>query len=674
MALPTYVTVSTGATDATGAWTCTGSATVAGRVIILQVLQDGTGTSPAFTSATNIEDLAGTDNAWTYIGEFPVGAGGAETGSQHLWIGRALGTSAPTFTGANAGGDDLYFRMYQFSGVKSGTTFAAIAENTTAGATVTSQGTSATMSDAAVVTTAANRLALNFCAVTDDNPQALFTGMTGGTWDEVAEYADAGGTDGSIGMQWASMAAAGTIDGGTASITDSDGWGVVGFALIGDPPTSTSVADVGLATYTPATQTNHSILVRARVTSGAGTATLRAALYEGTTNRSGDLETAALTASLANYELAIPDASAANITDYSNLSIRFWGYDSGGAALTFEVDYLALEVPEADTGVEVTAGIATATGAANRPSAHVKPNAGSAAATGLARTPAQGRTAAVATATGAASQPSAHVKPSPAAAAATGAANRPSAGVKPSPAAATATGAANTPAQGRTAAVATATGAANRPAPNVKPTAGAASATGQAYDATASTATPATAGIATATGTANRPAAHVKPTPGAASATGQAYDATAAVGSVLTVNAGIASATGAANAVSAGVKPRPAVATATGAALTPSTARTAPTASAIAAAWGVTAKISVNASAATATGAANDATATDSGTPPPVVPPAGGRRRLQPQTRLEVHAGHATAHASAYGAGAWTDDSDTLLLTLLGITDFGVPL
>jgi len=113
------------------------------------------------------------------------------------------------------------------------------------------------------------------------------------------------------------------------------------------PPTSTSVAEVGLdnGTGTPATQTSHSIKVRARTTSGAGT--LKAALYEGTTNRSGDLESSALTTSLADYTLAISDANAANITDYTNLSIRLWGYAAGGGSIAFEVDQVWLEAPAA---------------------------------------------------------------------------------------------------------------------------------------------------------------------------------------------------------------------------------------------------------------------------------------------------------------------------------------
>lgn len=110
-------------------------------------------------------------------------------------------------------------------------------------------------------------------------------------------------------------------------------------------PTSTSVARISLASYNPGAQTNHSILVRARTTSGS-TGTIRAALYEGSTNRSGDLESSPLTNTLADYVLPIGDTEAGNITSYSDLEIRLWGYDSAGGALVFEVAELALEVPE----------------------------------------------------------------------------------------------------------------------------------------------------------------------------------------------------------------------------------------------------------------------------------------------------------------------------------------
>lgn len=196
---------STGSTDATGAWSHTSAApTAAGNVYIVQALQDGTAADIAIDSVTNAENLAGTDNVLTKIGEFDVGS--AVAASQHLWIGRALNTSAMVITGSNAGGDDVYVRVYEFNNVFTGTTLATVLENVTAGATVNSAGTSATASDASVTTLGPDRLALNFEAVNDDNALSAFTGETGGDWGfAVSPYADSGGTDGAIGLQISPM-------------------------------------------------------------------------------------------------------------------------------------------------------------------------------------------------------------------------------------------------------------------------------------------------------------------------------------------------------------------------------------------------------------------------------------------------------------------------------------
>lgn len=159
------------------------------------------------------------------------------------------------------------------------------------------------------------------------------------------------------------------------------------------PPTQTAVAEVSLASAsTPDTRTSHSIKVRARTTAGAGT--LRAALYEGATNRSGDLESSALTTSLADYTLAIPDAAAANITDYSNLGIRFWGYAASGGAIVFEVDQLWLEVPAGATAytLDCQPGSFGVTGAATLAAGRsFNASAGSHVVTGVAATTVVGR-------------------------------------------------------------------------------------------------------------------------------------------------------------------------------------------------------------------------------------------------------------------------------------------
>lgn len=235
---PVYRDVQTGATDAGGAWSYTCQTGAAGDVFIVQILQDGA-TTGALTSVvgSNIENLAGTDNVWTIVPEpgpsndWIIGA--SNEARCRIYIGRATGTSAPTISGANSTSEDLYIRSYRFQNVSTGTTLADVIENATAGVAARSTGTSNTASDAGVTTLGPDRLALNFVAVNDDNAIALFTGMSGGTWVEVAEYAESSGTDGAIQMQYALIDSAATINGATASITDIDAWIAIGFALIG---------------------------------------------------------------------------------------------------------------------------------------------------------------------------------------------------------------------------------------------------------------------------------------------------------------------------------------------------------------------------------------------------------------------------------------------------------
>ena len=118
------------------------------------------------------------------------------------------------------------------------------------------------------------------------------------------------------------------------------------------PIKQTAVGEISLASHAvPALRINHKIKIRARTTSGS-TGVIKAALYEGGINRSGDLTTSPLTNSLAEYTLAIPEAAAATITDYSNLSIRFWGYDSAGNPLTFVIANIYLELPVQTGGIQ----------------------------------------------------------------------------------------------------------------------------------------------------------------------------------------------------------------------------------------------------------------------------------------------------------------------------------
>lgn len=241
MAAPTVIAsdVGFGESDVGGAWAYGSSAnpSIIPSVCILQILQDGstsgavalTGTTPSGT----IADLAGTLDVWTFIGAFNVGS--PTVAIQHLWIGRTQNNSHPIPAGTNSTSEDLYIRSYNFQDVSAGTTLATVIENVTAGSTVNGVGTSGTIADTGVTTLGSDRLALNFVAGSDDNAIDAFAGETGGDWVEAAaEYAESVGTDGVIQLQTAAMATAGTIDGGSDAWADAtDGWGVVGFALIG---------------------------------------------------------------------------------------------------------------------------------------------------------------------------------------------------------------------------------------------------------------------------------------------------------------------------------------------------------------------------------------------------------------------------------------------------------
>src|SRR3990172_483084 len=91
--------------------------------------------------------------------------------------------------------------------------------------------------DAGVTTSGANRLAVNFVAISDNNTGITdFVGETGGDWTEaVAEYSFATGLDGTLQLQTAAMVSSGTIDGGSYTMQAADAGIIRGFALIGSP-------------------------------------------------------------------------------------------------------------------------------------------------------------------------------------------------------------------------------------------------------------------------------------------------------------------------------------------------------------------------------------------------------------------------------------------------------
>jgi hypothetical protein len=233
MAAPAWVQSSAGAviTATTGNSGNLAGVTV-GNFIVLQVCQDGAGAAAtvADTNST-IEHIDGTDNTMFLSAQGNTGGGVAQ---QAVWLGRALATTVNVDLSVPSD-NDLYVQLHEFSNVSTGTTEATVIENGTAGNANNASGTTAAVSDTAVVTLGVDRLALNFIAVDDDNQASFssFTGETGGDWVLRASFGSATGTDGAVGLQTAAMAAAGTIDGGSFTMAAADNWGVIGTALIG---------------------------------------------------------------------------------------------------------------------------------------------------------------------------------------------------------------------------------------------------------------------------------------------------------------------------------------------------------------------------------------------------------------------------------------------------------
>ena len=240
MAAPTFGAAGTGQVGTTSGQetTCTVTA-IAGELILLHIVVDGIQTSvPSFVAANsdNIEDLAGTDDTMTQVpGSGTNGyhdVGNPVAAGQIIYLGRAIADGTVTVAFTYPSSDDRYSRLYRFRDVAAGTTLADVIENGSAGSSANGAGTSTSVLDTAVTTLGADRLALNLVGINDDlTGLAAFAGESGGDWTlATAIYETGTGNDATLGLMIATIAAAGTIDGGSDTIT-SDGWGVVGFAL-----------------------------------------------------------------------------------------------------------------------------------------------------------------------------------------------------------------------------------------------------------------------------------------------------------------------------------------------------------------------------------------------------------------------------------------------------------
>ena len=143
-------------------------------------------------------------------------ASGSETGT--VTIGATFGKTPAVLAG----------RMYRFSGVIATGTPYENANRTGVGSRAS------TISQGSITTVGSDRLCAHFLAIVDENISTSdFTGETGGNFAEaLAEYGASPGEDVTLQMQTATMASAGTISGGSFSVSIAARYARHVFALI----------------------------------------------------------------------------------------------------------------------------------------------------------------------------------------------------------------------------------------------------------------------------------------------------------------------------------------------------------------------------------------------------------------------------------------------------------
>lgn len=220
----------------------------AGEYIQVTYVSAGTGSgiagdpTPAYPAGLETNDLillqvtvrSTTATVTTPAGFAPLyGPDSSGTGRQWIYYKFATGTESGTITVDQSGATCAIGRMYAFRNV-------ALSSFTEGGGFGT--GAVATISAQAVTTTNVKRLAVSFVFVNDNNAVGSFTGETGGDWTEaVAQFTTTSGSDGCVQLQTATMASAGTITGGSYTMSAADPWGVRAFALIPIDPDENAV-------------------------------------------------------------------------------------------------------------------------------------------------------------------------------------------------------------------------------------------------------------------------------------------------------------------------------------------------------------------------------------------------------------------------------------------------
>lgn len=251
MATPVFVGAGAGAIATTGTLSLTKTSCTAGNFIAVHLLARGATEDWGDTTHPNISTLSGgADDVTGVCTGQPLG-NPTNGGRASLFVGRvtANGTCTSNFT-VGASGEDLLGRIYEFSGVSTGTTVATVCEQST-GTFNSANGTGTTVDPTAFGSDfiTLGGLRLGCCFISQDVAQAIgdLTTETGGIdfTEAVAEYQEGTGALGTLQLQTASIAGAGTYDPGVVTTGSSSQWGVIITSLIPAPDAAPYLRTVG---------------------------------------------------------------------------------------------------------------------------------------------------------------------------------------------------------------------------------------------------------------------------------------------------------------------------------------------------------------------------------------------------------------------------------------------
>jgi hypothetical protein len=237
--IPLFVGAGSGTVVTTGTGTVSKTSCTAGNLLILHVYEDQTASENTRSNRVNVEALNGVDNA-DALYQSGLQTGSPQVGGYVIFMGRVManGTCSWDIT-VGASGGDLSGRIYEFSGVSTGTQIANVGENvggSAGGRYRSTANTTTSVVQGQVIPSGPKRLGLALVSMRGAVTIDAFTGTSGGTWVEpVAEYSHSTGNGATMQIQTVDINDQTTIQNGTATITSSS-WGCFTLALIPENP------------------------------------------------------------------------------------------------------------------------------------------------------------------------------------------------------------------------------------------------------------------------------------------------------------------------------------------------------------------------------------------------------------------------------------------------------